>query len=624
MDVANAYTALDVAFKFGPPLSYLVFFNILIYHLRPDIVDEKNRPKNVPAINLDSREYDFVVVGAGAAGCVIANRLTENANWTVLLLEAGGEEPYYTDVPATYLSQQRSDLDWNFEAEPSTTYCKGMTGNRCRVPRGKALGGSSTINSMLYVRGNRRDYDGWRDQGNPGWGYEDVLPYFTKSENVTIGGLRGSRYHGTRGYLGVDYFRFTSGMAEYFLEAGRQLGFQVVDTNGESQLGFTLPQLTLTNGLKATASKAFLRPAARRKNFFLSARSMVHKVIVDRKTGTAEGVRFRRGGKMYTVRARKEVILSAGAIQSPQLLMLSGIGPRKHLEEMGIPVVQERCGVGRNFQDHALIGGLVFLMDAPPPESDPNITDAENSAAARRFLEDNEGPMMDLPEIEGMAFVNSRFTTPDYPDIQFLFGPQGDNLGGDFYPRRNGGIRKEVYDSLFKGVEDIRSFRIPATILRPKSRGYVELRSADPEEHPVIVPKFFDDPMDLELLVEGTYMAEKVSRTPSMRRFKPRLNSNPISPECAKFPFFSRDYLRCHARYYTQTAEHPSCTCRMGPADDPMAVVDPRLRVYGIKNLRVIDASIMPNITSGNTYAPAMMIGEKGADLIKEDHGARR
>ncbi|XP_048514257.1 glucose dehydrogenase [FAD, quinone]-like [Athalia rosae] len=618
MDVDCAYSALSAAIDYGHPLGYMVFLNVLIKLLRPDIVDKENQPKITAADDL-AESYDFVVIGAGAAGAVIANRLTENSNWTVLLLEAGGEEPVISDVPATYLSLQSGELDWNFKAEPSSTYCKGMTDNRCRIPKGKVLGGSSTTNAMIYVRGNSKDYDEWRDQGNPGWGYEDVLPYFIKSENVSIPELRNSPYHGTGGYLGVEYFKHSSDMEDLFLQASRELGYDVIDANGKSQSGFMKSQITLKNGLKCSTSKAFLRTAAHRKNLFISTDSLVHKILIDEKTKTAYGVKFRRGEKMYTVNAKREVILSAGAIQSPQLLMLSGIGPKKHLKEMGIPVIHDLPGVGENYQDHVLLGGLVYLMDAPPVDTYRNTTNPATFSAAKRFLEDHDGPMYDLPGAGAMGFVSTKYSTPDYPDVQLVYGPRGDNQMGSFFAARAADVRKDTYNNLFEGLINHASYRLPATILRPKSRGYVKLKDANPEHYPIIVPNYFSDPQDLEVLVEGTLLAYKFSQTPTMQRFKPRLNRNPISPECAKFPYFSKNYLRCHARYYPQTAEHPSSTCKMGPAYDDMAVVDSRLRVYGIKRLRVVDSSIMPTIVSGNTYAPAVMIGEKGADMIKED-----
>ncbi|XP_048514293.1 glucose dehydrogenase [FAD, quinone]-like [Athalia rosae] len=625
MDVDCAYSALNQTYEHGHPVGYLALLNILIQLLRPDILDKENQPKITAAEDL-AESYDFVVIGAGAAGAVIANRLTENSNWTVLLLEAGGEEPIITEVPSTYLSIQGTDIDWDFEAEPSTTYCKGMTDNRCKVPRGKVLGGSSTTNSMIYVRGNSKDYDEWRDQGNPGWGYEDVLPYFIKSENVSIPELRNSPYHGTEGYLTVENFKHNSRVEDLFLQASRELGYDVIDANGESQSGFMISQITVKDGLRCSTAKAFLRTAARRKNLFISTDSLVHKILIDEKTKTAYGVKFRRGEKMYTVNAKREVILSAGAIQSPQLLMLSGIGPKKHLKEMGIPVIHDLPGVGENYQDHVILSGLVYLMDRIPFEDYWNSTNSGTSSAAKQFLEDHNGPMYDLPGAGAMGFISTKYSTPDYPDVQLIFGPRGDNSYDSRFMEQVSGIRAETYKNLYEDVLGQASYRLPVAILRPKSKGYIKLKDANPEHYPIIVPNYFGDPQDLEVLVEGTLLAYKFSQTPTMQRFKSHLNQNPISPECAEFPYFSKDYLRCHARYYSQTAEHPSCTCKMGPAYDDMAVVDPRLRVYGIKRLRVVDASIMPSIVSGNTYAPAVMIGEKGADMIKEDQlrGFRR
>ncbi|XP_048505683.1 glucose dehydrogenase [FAD, quinone]-like isoform X2 [Athalia rosae] len=608
MTVAGAYSAARIALSYGPEFSFLVFLRFLIVLLRQDIIDRENRVEVVSTKDMFNT-YDFIIIGGGSAGSVVANRLSENANWTVLLLEAGGDETVLSDVPLVFPTLQLTAMDWQFKTEPSSMYCQGMNNNQCNWPRGKVLGGSSVLNAMLYVRGNRRDYDNWRDMGNPGWGYDSVLPYFKKSENTSIPELLDSPYHGTDGYLSVEKFRYNIPIAQFFLDAGHDLGYDVVDVNGATQSGFTFPQGTLRDGLRCSSAKAFLRPASRRKNLHVSTHSNVDKILVHETTMAAYGVQFRRGIRKYSVYARNEVILSAGAIQSPQLLMISGIGPKEHLEEIGIPVIHDSPGVGQNLQDHVAIGGLTYLIDPPPACPDPNgfafvLPKLLTISTVKQFSNERRGPLYDVPECEAMAFVNTKFVDPalDYPDMEYTL----DLTGGT------------VRNVFFTGGKN-RTYGLRPSVLRPKSRGYVKLRDDNPETHPIIVYNYFKHPQDLRVMIEGVKLTYNYSKTRTLQRLKARLDPLPAD-ECAHFPFFSDEYLGCYARYYTNSAYHLCGTCKMGPANDTMAVVDPRLKVYGIRRLRVIDASIIPVIPSGNINAPTIMIAEKAADMIKEDH----
>ncbi|XP_025602712.2 glucose dehydrogenase [FAD, quinone]-like isoform X1 [Athalia rosae] len=624
MTVAGAYSAARIALSYGPEFSFLVFLRFLIVLLRQDIIDRENRVEVVSTKDMFNT-YDFIIIGGGSAGSVVANRLSENANWTVLLLEAGGDETVLSDVPLVFPTLQLTAMDWQFKTEPSSMYCQGMNNNQCNWPRGKVLGGSSVLNAMLYVRGNRRDYDNWRDMGNPGWGYDSVLPYFKKSENTSIPELLDSPYHGTDGYLSVEKFRYNIPIAQFFLDAGHDLGYDVVDVNGATQSGFTFPQGTLRDGLRCSSAKAFLRPASRRKNLHVSTHSNVDKILVHETTMAAYGVQFRRGIRKYSVYARNEVILSAGAIQSPQLLMISGIGPKEHLEEIGIPVIHDSPGVGQNLQDHVAIGGLTYLIDPPPACPDPNgfafvLPKLLTISTVKQFSNERRGPLYDVPECEAMAFVNTKYAnvTMDYPDIQLFLGTVADNTDGGLFSKRNGGLKDDFFASVFEDILYKDTYNIIPLLMRPKSRGYVRLRDANPKHHPIIVPNYFDDPHDLDVLVEGAKFIYDFSQTPTMKKFNARPNSNKI-PECAHLTFPSDDYWRCHARHYTMTIYHPVGTCKMGSPEDNMAVVDHRLRVYGVDALRVVDASVMPSITTGNTNAPTIMIAEKAADMIKED-----
>lgn len=410
MDVTCAYASLQTALTYGLQLSFIAFIRVLIELLRPDIVDKEHRVKIVPTENI-FHSYDYVIIGGGSAGSVVANRLTEDHESTVLLLEAGGDEPVIADVPGMCAYLQETDLDWRFRTEPSSKYCLAMNNNQCYWSRGKALGGCSMHNRMMYHRGNRRDYDNWEKLGNPGWGYKHVLPYFKKSENMTIPSLRNSPYHGTNGYLTIEKWRHTSPLPEYILAAAHEIGYDEVDVNGESQTGFSYIEATLRNGLRCSTAKAFLRSASHRENLYVSTDSMVDKILVNEDTKTAYGVQFRRGGKEYTVYARKEVILSAGSIQSPKILLLSGIGPKQHLTETGIRCIHDSPGVGENLQDHVIMGGLDYLIDAPWKSSTPPDATSRgliSMSDATDFLNHMNGSLYEAATNEAVAFVNTK------------------------------------------------------------------------------------------------------------------------------------------------------------------------------------------------------------------------
>ncbi|XP_046744790.1 glucose dehydrogenase [FAD, quinone]-like [Diprion similis] len=606
-----AFTGIRLALSPGATIGYVAFFELLILLLRPDIVDKDNRVRIVPTEELPS-QFDFIIIGAGSAGAVLANRLTENTNWTVLLLEAGGDERVISDVPGLMYNLVNTDMDWKFKTEPSSTHCKGMVNNQCSWTIGKSLGGSSSLNYMLYVRGNRRDYDNWRDLGNPEWGYDDVLPYFKKAENITIPGLRESSYHGTSGPLTVENTKSQHPIQRYFLKGISEIGYHEVDVNGKTQTGFNRAQTTTRNGLRCSTEKAYLRSTADRKNLYISTNSLVNKILIDEATKTAYGVEFVRENIRRSVRARKEVILSAGAVQSPHLLMLSGIGPKEHLEEVGVKVIRDSPGVGQNLQDHVMTGGLTFLID--PPYNTPTTL-----AEVSEFLVKKEGQLYGLGFCDVLGFINTRYANSsiDFPDLQLYLGSGAQNSNGDVV-KSIVGLRDEFYAALFSGIIDKEAYSVTPALIHPKSRGYIKLRDNNVAQQPIIVPNYFDHPDDLEVLVEGVFFAYNLSQTSAMKKLNARINSNTI-PECAHLNFPSRDYWRCYARFFTLSNYHYASTCKMGPADDKMAVVDSRLRVHGVSGLRVVDASVMPIIPSGNINAPIIMIAEKAADLIKKD-----
>nr|XP_034185974.1 glucose dehydrogenase [FAD, quinone]-like [Osmia lignaria] len=593
-------------------IAALAYFNY-------DLMDPENQPKVTKQLR---REYDFVVVGGGSAGSVVVNRLTENPEWNVLLLEAGGQETEITDVPILSIYLHKSKLDWKYRTQPQDSACQAMVDRRCCWTRGKVLGGSSVLNTMLYVRGNRRDFDQWESFGNPGWGYEDVLPYFKKSEDQRNPYLTRNKYHGVGGYLTVQDSPYNTPLGVAFLQAGEEMGYDIVDINGEKQTGFAFFQYTMRRGTRCSAAKAFVRPIQLRKNFHLSLWSHVTRVLIQPGTRRAYGVEFIREGRKEVVYARKEVILSAGAINSPQLLMLSGIGPREHLQEVGVPVVQDLPGVGQNLQDHIAVGGLSFLIDYPISTVMHRLV---NLNSALRYAITEDGPLTSNIGLESVGFISTKYAnqSDDWPDIEFMLTSSSTSSDGGTQVKRAHGLADDFYNEVFGKINSHDLFGVFPMMLRPKSRGFLKLRTKNPLDYPLLYHNYLTHPDDVNVLREGVKAAIAFGETSSMKRFGARFHSKPL-PNCKHIPLFTDEYWNCAIRQYTMTIYHMSCTAKMGPSTDPMAVVDPELRVYGVAGLRVIDASIMPTITNGNINAPVIMIGEKGADLIKKQWLSRR
>ncbi|OAD62856.1 Glucose dehydrogenase [acceptor] [Eufriesea mexicana] len=561
-------------------------------------------------------EYDFVVVGAGSAGAVVANRLSEIPKWNVLLLEAGPDENEVTDVPSLAAYLQLTKLDWKYKTEPTGKACLAMKGGRCNWPRGKVLGGSSVLNYMLYVRGNRHDYDHWESMGNPGWGYNQALYYFKKSEDNRNPYLQKSPYHSTGGYLTVQESPWKTPLVVAFVQAGTEMGYENRDINGERQTGFMIAQGTIRRGSRCSTAKAFLRPIRLRRNIHTAMNSHVTRLLIDPVTMRATGVEFVRDGSRQIVRARKEVILSAGAINTPQILMLSGIGPREHLRHIGIRVIKD-LRVGDNLQDHVGMGGLTFLIDKPVAIVQDRF---QAAPVTMHYIANGRGPMTTLGGVEGYAFVNTKFAnrSMDYPDIQLHVAPASINSDAGVQVRKVLGITDEVYDTVYRPIANKDAWTIMPLLLRPKSRGTVRLRSSNPFHSPLINANYFSDPFDIATLVEGAKIAMRISESKVFKQFGSRVHRIKL-PGCKHLKFASDAYWECHIRHISMTIYHPVGTTKMGPSSDPTAVVDSRLKVHGIDGLRVIDASIMPTISSGNTNAPVIMIGEKGADLVKND-----
>jgi choline dehydrogenase len=521
--------------------------------------------------------YDYIIIGAGSAGCVLANRLTEDPAARVLLLEAGGPDAQREiHMPIAFSKLFQTACDWNFHTEPEPH----MSDRKLYWPRGKVLGGSSSINAMIYIRGNHKDYDQWRDLGNPGWGFSDVLPYFKKSENQERGA---SEYHGVGGPLDVSDPRSPNPLAETFIEAAVEAGFsRNQDFNGESQEGFGLYQVTQKGGKRCSAAVAYLRPAMTRPN--LTVRTSVHvsRIVLDGRR--AQGVGFVDGERTLQAQADREVILSAGAIGSPQLLMLSGVGPADQLRQFGIPVVCDLPGVGENLQDHPV---TPVAYECKQPVS---LASAESLANLLRYLLWKQGPLTSNVG-EGGGFIKTSLAGAT-PDVQFHFGPA-------FF--------------INHGLTPIKEhgFTSGPTLVRPRSIGRIQLRSGNSLEAPRIFANYFSDPHDLDVMVEGIKITRMITHSKAFAKYRGRETHPGDSAH-------SDQELRAHICKMSETLYHPVGSCKMGANKDRSAVVDSELRVMGVEGLRVIDASVMPTVPGGNTNAPAVMIAEKGADLIKK------
>ncbi|KAF5280195.1 hypothetical protein FQA39_LY18112 [Lamprigera yunnana] len=574
---------------------FMLFMGLLEVFLKSqcDLEDPCGRPKKVRFLP----EYDFIVIGGGSAGSVVASRLSEIPEWSVLLIEAGMDEPTGTQIPSMFLNFIGSQIDWGYQTEPESDACLAEVDRRCYWPRGKVLGGTSAINGMMYIRGSVKDFDGWADLGNKGWSYNEVLPYFLKSEDNKQMDTVDRGYHSSGGLLTVSQFPYHPPLSSGLLKAGEELGYPIRDLNGVHHAGFSIAQTNNRNGSRVSTARAFLRPFVNRSNLHIMMNSTAARILINSSTKSAYGVEVISSGKRQVIYASKEVIVSGGAVNSPQLLLLSGIGPKEELGTVGIDAIHNLPGVGKNLHNHVAYYVNFVINDT---NSAPL-----NWATAMEYLLFRDGLMSGTGISEVTAIINSKYADPsgDHPDLQIFFGGFLANCA------RTGQVGERLDNNS-------RSVQIIPTVLHPKSRGYLRLRDNNPFTHPMIYARYYTHPDDVKVMIDGIKFAIKLSETKALKRYGFQLDRTPVSG-CDNLKFGSDVYWECAAKRQTGPENHQAGSCKMGPADDKMAVVNPFLQVYGVDRLRVIDASIMPKVTSGNTNAPTVMIAERGSDLIK-------
>jgi choline dehydrogenase len=518
--------------------------------------------------------FDYIVVGAGSAGCVLAARLSEDPHCTVLLLEAGGPDtPKEIRIPAAFSKLFRSEWDWAYYTEPQVH----AAGRRLYWPRGRVLGGCSSINAMIYMRGLASDYDGWEALGNPGWGWNDVQRYFLRMEDFAASA---SEHFGHGGPLAVNTLRTKNPLSRAFVEAAAQAGWpRCANFNSGHPLGAGFYQVTQRRGQRCSAADAYLAPARSRVHLRVETGALALKLLVERARVT--GVRYAQGQAVHEARAAREVILCGGTVNSPQLLLLSGIGPGDDLRRQGIAVAADLPGVGANLHDHPAIG-VCYASKKPV-----SLSTAESLRNLLRYVLLRSGPLASNGAEAG-AFVKSRPDLPG-PDLQFHFGPV-------------------LYVDHGLSLLRPHGFTLAPALVRPRSRGHLKLQSSDPAAPPAIDPHYLAAPEDERALREGVRLARDVARQPAFDPFRgEELLPGRSSQDDSALSRFVRERV--------ETLYHPVGTCKMG--SDSQAVVDARLRVHGVEGLRVADASVMPEIVSGNTNAPVMMMAEKAADMVR-------
>lgn len=561
----------------------------------------------------NDEQFDFIVVGAGSAGATVATRLSEVPQWKVLLIEAGSDPPMESNIPQLYSTMISSKYDWMYTTERTEKACRSMKNHQCRWSKGKMLGGSSSMNSLYYARGHPKDYDAWEALGNAGWAYKDVLKYFKKLEEIRVPDSVPNA-HGYDGPIGIErYQNKTSSKIEEIqrrlADAVQELGYPYIhDMIAGMRSGITNCWITVENGTRDSTATAYLVPAKNRPNLVVMKETYVTKLLIREKR--VYGVEVNRNGIYKRITSTKEVVLSAGAVNTPQVLMLSGIGPKEHLAELGIAVVED-LRVGYNLQDHimALTNNIKLNTFQEPQEVKQVQTDQLYEYLTRRTQLSNS-------PVNVYVYVDTLKQPDDFPDVQlfFIVWTTAAQPGLEFLKKI--GVESQMIKWVQQLNKDTYILQAGPTLLRPTSVGRVQLKSTNPLDPPAIVTGYLENMDDVGTLVRGMRFVDRLMTT---KAFENATLHRPPVAECQKWQPSSDQHYECLVRNFIISLYHVSGSCKMGPAGDTSAVVDSRLRVHQVLGLRVADASIMPKIVSGNTNIPTIMIGEKAADMIKED-----
>ena len=594
---------------------------LLLKHMQKPTYDDVS-------VDVLNEVYDFIIVGAGSAGCVLAARLTENRNFSVLLLESGvhGDDNFLVKTPLGMVKLPDTHLNWRYKADADGLASRMKHGGQHLWNAGKALGGTSTLNWMMYTRGNPEDFNHWEAMGAEGWGYDDVLPYFKKAENYKGSNPVDDGFHGDDGPLTVTHASKLLPAAQTILEAAKEKGYDLInDYNGKTQFGFATTQYTIQDGERWSTSRAYLKPSWKRPNLHVMTSAHVIRVVMEGER--AVGVEFYPPKSMSgrVVKAKKEVILSAGTVGSAKILLLSGIGPKEELDKHEIPVVKD-LPVGEGIQDH-LVAGHGFLLNG-----DYGLTAdrAESIPTLLSYFISGTGALS-TSGLDTTGFVRTKYAIADnssVPDIQYFITC----LSGDFELARamsnyEDGFSETIMRHVGVGRSEpdkAKGCAFYTTLLHPVSRGHIKLKSARPFETPVIRPNYFSERRDVDVLREGLKIALDISRAHVLDEYLEKRDGKPVFIMQAFEKLFCESDFDSDAcldkltQLLASTCWHYTSSCKMGGKDDPTAVVDPHLRVRGLTGLRVVDASVMPSVTSGNTNAPTIMIAEKASDLIKD------
>lgn len=599
MPPANAFNLVREQ-SYATPLQNCTLLPLLLMSL----ATQKHTPKTKSSFQ---DEYDYIVVGGGTAGSVVASRLSEIPSVKVLVLEAGPSPPLLTEVPVISRSFRNSDLDWRYYTEPQRHTAKLQINRQTSWPSGKAIGGSSITNSNLYIRGTHENYDAWEAQGANGWNSEEVFRYFIKAEDNRVPEFIKNGYHGVGGPMTVEMFGRSTELVPPLIRSQKILGYPFDDPNGPAQVGAANYQGNLRKGQRCSAAKAYLVPAEDRTNLDIIANVLVTKILTRNKK--AIGVSFDYKGISYEVKARKEVILSAGTVNSAQLLMLSGIGPKNTLQKFGIPLVAD-LPVGENFHNH---GGPVtfFTANSAIPTFSEKMQNLDN---VRKYINTRQGFFAASETIFALTFLKTKpLDRSSSPDFQLYFCEAETQI-----VRGRLNVPEEVYNKIYAPYENRTNLYCNVHLLKPRSRGRVSIRSSNPYDAPMIDPNYFADPQDVKVAISGLKECFKILDSPELKRLGVR-PFDTVMPGCESLLSNKDAYLECVTRSILIGSSHPVGTAKMGNPEDPSTVVDSNLRVKGVEGLRVVDASVVPIIPTGNTYAVVIMIAEKASDLIKKD-----